>query len=77
MRLKGMNEKVIIAHRNESNIESQINLTKSEILNANSDFIKLETDNKVKKFKMNLNKLMYLKIIRLNQSKKELKERKE
>ena len=47
MRLKGMNEKMVIARRNESVLESQINLTKSEILNANSeiDFIKLETDN--------------------------------
>ena len=51
IKIKGMNEKLIIAKRNASILESQINLTKSEINNANSeiDFLKLETDNKVKR----------------------------
>ena len=68
MRLKGMNEKVIIAHRNESNLESQINLTKSEILNANSeiDFIKLETDNKVKRIQ---NESKQIDVVKDNQMK--------
>ena len=63
MRLKGMNEKVIIAHRNESNLESQINLTKSEILNA---FIKLETDNKVKRIQ---NESKQIDVVKDNQMK--------
>ena len=73
MRLKGMNEKVIIAHRNESNLESQINLTKSEILNANSeiDFIKLETDNKVKRIQ---NESKQIDVVKDNQM-KSIKER--
>ena len=68
MRLKGMNEKVIIAHRNESILESQINLTKSEILNANSeiDFIKLETDNKVKRIQ---NESKQIDVVKDNQMK--------
>ena len=51
IKLKGMNEKVIIAKRNASILEAQINLTRSEIGKANSeiDFLKLETDNKVKR----------------------------
>ena len=63
MRLKGMNEKVVIARRNESVLESQINLTKSEILNANSeiDFIKLETDNKVKRIQNESNQIDVVK----------------
>jgi chromosome segregation ATPase len=73
MRLKGMNEKVIIAHRNESILESQINLTKSEILNANSeiDFIKLETDNKVKRIQ---NESKQIDVVKDNQM-KSIKER--
>ena len=68
MRLKGMNEKVIIAHRNESILEAQINLTKSEILNANSeiDFIKLETDNKVKRIQ---NESKQIDVVKDNQMK--------
>ena len=68
MRLKGMNEKVIIARRNESILESQINLTKSEILNANSeiDFIKLETDNKVKRIQ---NESKQINVVKDNQMK--------
>ena len=68
MRLKGMNEKVVIARRNESYLESQINLTKSEILNANSeiDFIKLETDNKVKRIQ---NESKQIDVVKENQMK--------
>ena len=51
IKLKGMNEKVIIARRTASILESQINLTRSDISSANSeiDFLKLETENKVKR----------------------------
>ena len=68
MRLKGMNEKVVIGRRNESVLESQINLTKSEILNANSeiDFIKLETDNKVKRIQ---NESKQIDVVKENQMK--------
>ena len=68
MRLKGMNEKVVIARRNESVLESQINLIKSEILNANSeiDFIKLETDNKVKRIQ---NESKQIDVVKENQMK--------
>ena len=54
LRIKGMNEKLLIAKRNESNLESQINLTKAQIANGNSeiDYMKIETDQKVQKFKM-------------------------
>ena len=53
IKLKGVNEKLIIARRTKSILESQINLTKAEIENANTeiDFLKLETDNKVQKVK--------------------------
>ena len=51
LRIKGMNEKLLIAKRNESNLESQINLTKAQIANGNSeiDYMKIETDQKVQK----------------------------
>ena len=51
MKIKGLNEKIISAKRSENYLRSQIDLTKSEILNANSeiDFLKLETDGKVKR----------------------------
>ena len=51
IKLKGAYEKALIAKRNENFLQSQINLTKFEIDNANSeiDFLKLETNNKVKK----------------------------
>jgi len=68
MRLKGVNENVVIARRNESVLESQINLTKSEILNANSeiDFIKLETDKKVKRIR---NESKPIDVVKENQMK--------
>ena len=63
IKIKGMNEKLIIAKRNASNLESQINLTKSEINNANSeiDFLKLETDNKVKRIQNESKKINVVK----------------
>ena len=63
IKIKGMNEKVIIAHRTASILESQINLTKSEINNANSeiDFLKLETDNKVKRIQNESKKINVVK----------------
>ena len=53
IKVKGMNEKLLIARRTRNILESQINLTKAEIENANTeiDFLKLETDNKVQKVK--------------------------
>ena len=53
LKLKGMNEKLIIAKRNQNNLRSQIDLMKSQISTANReiDFIKLETDKKVKRVK--------------------------
>ena len=51
MKIKGLNEKIISAKRGENYLRSQIDLTKSEILNANTeiDYLKLETDGKVKR----------------------------
>jgi len=51
IKIKGMNERVLIAKRNATILESQINITRSELDNANSeiDFLKLETSNKVKR----------------------------
>ena len=68
IKIKGMNEKVIIAHRTASLLESQINLTKSEINNANSeiDFLKLETDNKVKRVE---NESKQINVVKENQMK--------
>ena len=63
-----MNEKVLIAKRNQFILESQINLTRAEIVNANTeiDFLKLETDNKVQKVK---NSSKQIKIVKENQMK--------
>ena len=63
IKIKGMNEKVLIAKRNASILESQINLTKSEINNANSeiDFLKLETDNKVKRVENESKQINFVK----------------
>ena len=51
MKIKGLNEKIISAKRSENYLRSQIDLTKSEILNANSeiDHLKIDTDVKVKR----------------------------
>ena len=68
IKIKGMNEKFLIAKRNASILESQINLTKSEINNANSeiDFLKLETDNKVKRVE---NESKQINVVKENQMK--------
>ena len=68
IKIKGMNEKVLIAKRNQFILESQINLTRAEIVNANTeiDFLKLETDNKVQKVK---NSSKQIKIVKENQMK--------
>ena len=68
IKIKGMNEKVIIAKRNATILESQINLTRSEINNANSeiDFLKLETDNKVKRIQ---NESKQINVVKENQMK--------
>ena len=68
IKIKGMNERVIIAKRNASILQSQINLTRSEISNANSeiDFFKLETDNKVKRVQ---NKSKQINVVKENQMK--------
>ena len=68
IKIKGMNEKVLIAKRNASILESQINLTKLEISNANSeiDFLKLETDNKVKRVE---NESKQINVVKENQMK--------
>ena len=63
LRIKGIKEKIIIAKRNESILSSQINLTKTEIANANNEMnlLKLETDNKVKKVKEESSKIKSVK----------------
>ena len=63
IKIKGMNEKVLIAKRNQFILESQINLTRSEIANANTeiDFLKLETDNKVKRVQNESKKINVVK----------------
>ena len=68
IKIKGMNEKVLIAKRNQFILESQINLTRAEIVNANTeiDFLKLETDNKVQKVK---NSSKQIKTVKENQMK--------
>ena len=87
LKIKGLNEKIVNAKRTQNYIRSQIELTKSEILNANSeiDFLKLETDAKVKRIsnenqKINTSKEYQLKSIkeRLEKEKstnKDLKEK--
>ena len=51
LNIKGMNEKIINTKRTQNYLRSQIDLTKSEILNANSeiDHLKIDTDVKVKR----------------------------
>ena len=68
IKIKGMNEKVLIAKRNQFILESQINLTRAEIVNANTeiDFLKLETDNKVKRVE---NESKQINVVKENQMK--------
>ena len=78
IKLKGLNEKIISAKRVENYIRSQINLTKSEILNANSeiDFLKVETDVKVKKVNNENEKINEAKKNQLNSIKERLEKEK-
>ena len=75
IKIKGLNEKIISAKRVENFIRSQINLTKSEILNANTeiDFLKVETDVKVKKVNNENEKISLAKKNQLNSKKKDSK----
>ena len=63
LKIKGLNEKIVNARRTQNYLRSQIDLTKSEILNANSeiDFLKLETDNKVKRVQNESKKINVVK----------------
>jgi chromosome segregation ATPase len=78
IKIKGLNEKIISAKRVENYIRSQINLTKSEILNANSeiDFLKVETDVKVKKVNNENEKINEAKKNQLNSIKERLEKEK-
>lgn len=87
LRIKGMNEKLIIAKRNETNLDSQINETKAAIKSASQeiDYLKLNTDQKVKRvetdsnmintFKENEIKGIQERIEKENENKKELIEK--
>ena len=78
IKIKGLNEKIISAKRVENFIRSQINLTKSEILNANTeiDFLKVETDVKVKKVNNENEKIKEAKKNQLNSIKERLEKEK-
>ena len=78
IKIKGLNEKIISAKRVENFIRSQINLTKSEILNANTeiDFLKVETDVKVKKVNNENEKINEAKKNQLNSIKERLEKEK-
>ena len=78
VKIKGLNEKIISAKRVENFIRSQINLTKSEILNANTeiDFLKVETDVKVKKVNNENEKINEAKKNQLNSIKERLEKEK-
>ena len=81
MKIKGMNEKIINTKRTQNYLRSQIDLTKSEILNANSeiDHLKIDTDVKVKRVnfenkKINEAKENQLKSIQERLEKEKIKE---
>ena len=78
IKIKGLNEKIISAKRVENFIRSQINLTKSEIYNANSeiDFLKVETDVKVKRVNNENEKINEAKKNQLNSIKERLEKEK-
>ena len=78
IKIKGLNEKIISAKRVENFIRSQINLTKSEILNANTeiDFLKVETDVKVMKVNNENEKINEAKKNQLNSIKERLEKEK-
>ena len=68
IKIKGVNEKIISAKRAENFLRSQIELTKAEISNANSeiDHLKVETSTKVKRVKDENDKINSVKENQLN-----------
>ena len=78
-KIKGINEKIISFKRTQNYLSSQIDLTKSEILNANSeiDFLKLETNLKVKRVNTENKKIHEVKESQLKYIKERLEKEKE
>ena len=78
-KIKGINEKIISFKRTQNYLSSQIDLTKSEILNANSeiDFLKLETNLKVKRVNTENKKINEVKESQLKYIKERLEKEKE
>ena len=78
-KIKGINEKIISMKRTQNYLSSQIDLTKSEILNANSeiDFLKLETNLKVKRVNTENKKINEAKESQLKYIKERLEKEKE
>ena len=68
IKIKGVNEKIISAKRTENFLRNQIELTKAEISNANSeiDHLKVETSTKVKRVKDENDKINSVKENQLN-----------
>ena len=68
IKIKGVNEKIISAKRAENFLRNQIELTKAEISNANSeiDHLKVETSTKVKRVKDENDKINSVKENQLN-----------
>ena len=78
-KIKGINEKIISFKRTQNYLSTQIDLTKSEILNANSeiDFLKLETNLKVKRVNTENKKINEVKESQLKYIKERLEKEKE
>ena len=74
LKIKGVNEKIISAKRTENFLKNQIELTKAEITNANSeiDHLKVETSTKVKRVKDENDKINNIKINQLSYIKERL-----
>ena len=68
IKIKGVNEKIISAKRTENFLRNQIELTKAEISNANSeiDHLKVETSTKVKRVKDENDKINSVKENQIN-----------
>ena len=68
IKIKGVDEKIISAKRTENFLRNQIELTKAEISNANSeiDHLKVETSTKVKRVKDENDKINSVKENQLN-----------
>ena len=68
IKIKGVNEKIISAKRTENFLRNQLELTKAEISNANSeiDHLKVETSTKVKRVKDENDKINSVKENQLN-----------